>query len=66
MKEYVEIVPSIVERMSLLQARLLTGRNLRPGLEPGTDGFLIVRDDTARWLTKEQFEAAPIYAKGAA
>lgn len=59
-REYVEIVPSEVESMTLLQARIITNLNLSPDDDPETEGFLITQGDIVRWMTQDEFENSPL------
>lgn len=59
-REYVEIVPSEVESMTLLQARIITNLNLNPDDDPETEGFLVTQGDIVRWMTQDEFESSPL------
>ena len=67
MQKYIHISVADVEQMSLTMARLITGKCIRPDIDPGTedaaDGYFVISNDSYTWMTKNEFNKGDFYTK---
>lgn len=67
MQKYIHISVADVEQMSLTMARLITGKYIRPDIDPGTedaaDGYFVINNGSYTWMTKKEFDEDDFYTK---
>ena len=67
MQKYIHISVADGEQMSLTMARLITGKYIRPDIDPGTEdaaeGYFVINNGGYTWMTKKEFDEDDFYTK---